>query len=558
VLDRRQKILLVVSLQTAMFVSALNQSVVATATPRVLADLGGFHLLSWIFTIFMVASTVVVLPVGRLSDMFGRKRFILGGVGLFMAGSLGCGLSQSMPELIAARAIQGIGGGVIFSSVFAVLGDLFPPAERGKYMGLFTGTFTLASVIGPTIGGLLTDHASWRWCFYLNVPVGAFALLFIAMNLPEPPKKGGRLAEVDFLGSGLLSGATVSLLLALAWAGQEFGWGSAETAALFVAAALFTLAFGFQERRHPRPIFPLALFRNREFILANVITLSIGAAGFGAIQYLPTFVQTSLGESATASGVVTTPQSLGLLFTSIVGGQVLARTGKYRRQLVLGGVMILAATVMLTRLSVESEKWQISAIMVLYGLGSGLVMPTMSVVIQNCVSHQLLGVATSARQFFMQIGNVLGVAVFGVVLATSYSHAFDDEVDPAVQEQVAPAVVEEFDDPTLALDNRRFPAVIAAFDEVEGGEALLASALAAQKEGVATAIRHIYLGSTVLLAGALVLIVLLQEIPLRRSFAQPEAAPAAPAQAAAAPPVPPPLASAAVVLEQPERAAQDP
>jgi hypothetical protein len=186
-------------------------------------------------------------------------------------------------------------------------------------------------------------------------------------------------------------------------------------------------------------------------------------------------------------------------------------------------------------------------------------MPTMSVVIQNCVSHQLLGVATSARQFFMQIGNVLGVAVFGVVLATSYSHAFDDEVDPAVQERVAPSIVEEFEDPTLALDDRRFPAVIAAFDEVEGGEALLASALAAQKEGVATAIRHIYLGSTVLLAGALVLIVLLREIPLRRTFAQASAAPVAPAQPAPAPPVPtPPLASPAVVLEQPERAAQDP
>jgi EmrB/QacA subfamily drug resistance transporter len=530
VLDRRQKLLLLVSLQTAMFVSALNQSVVATATPRVLADLGGFDLLSWIFTVYMVASTVVVLPVGRLSDMFGRKRFILAGVALFMLGSFFCGLAQSMPQLIIARAIQGVGGGVIFSSVFAVIGDLFPPAERGKYMGLFTGTFTLASLIGPTVGGLLTDHATWRWCFYLNVPVGAFSLLFIWMNLPEPPAKGGRLANIDFLGSALLSGATVTLLLGLAWAQQEFGWTHPDTLALFAAAVLFSVAFCFQERRHAQPVFPLTLFRNREFVLANLITLAVGAAGFGAIQYLPTFVQTSLGASATASGIVTTPQSLGLLFTSIVGGQVLARTGRYRYQLLAGTSLIVIATLLLTQLSVSTAEWQIAAIMVLYGFGSGLVMPTMSVVIQNAVSHQLLGVATSARQFFMQIGNVLGVAVFGVVLATSYSNAFDDELNDSAKAVLPPAILAEFDDPTLALDEARFPLIRDQVLALDGGESVLAAALAAQKEGVATAIRHIYTWSTVLVAGALILVIFLKEIPLRRSFAPAQGTPTAPGQ----------------------------
>lgn len=526
VLDQRQKMLLIVSLQTAMFVSALNQSVVATATPRVLADLGGFDLLSWIFTVYMVASTVVVLPVGRLSDMFGRKRFILAGVGLFMLGSLSCGMAQSMPQLIIARAVQGIGGGVIFSSVFAVLGDLFPPAERGKYMGLFTGTFTLASLIGPTVGGLLTDHASWRWCFYLNVPVGALSLAFIWLNLPEPAKKGGRIANIDFLGSFLLSAATVSLLLGLAWSQQEFGWTHPDTLALFGAAALLTLAFGFQERRHPQPVFPLALFRNREFVLAGVVTFVLGAAGFGAIQYLPTFVQTSLGASATASGIVTTPQSLGLLFTSIVGGQVLARTGRYRHQLLLGTAMIIAATLLLTRLSVSTPEWRIAAIMVLYGLGSGLVMPTMSVVIQNCVTHQLLGVATSARQFFMQMGNVMGVAVFGVILAASYANAFESELPDTAAAALPPAILAEFGDPTLALDERRFPAVRDQVEALPDGEAVLVAALAAQREGVAQAIRDIYLVSTLLVIVGLVMVFLLKEIPLRRSFQMPGAQPA--------------------------------
>ncbi len=560
VLDRRQKLLLIVSLQTAMFVSALNQSVVATATPRVLADLGGFDLLSWIFTVYMVASTVVVLPVGRLSDMFGRKRFILAGVALFMLGSLFCGVAQSMPQLIIARAIQGIGGGVIFSSVFAVLGDLFPPAERGKYMGLFTGTFTLASLIGPTVGGLLTDHASWRWCFYLNVPVGALSLAFIALNLPEPAKKGGKLGNIDFLGSLMLSGATISLLLAFAWAQKEFGWGHPDTLALFGAAILLTVAFGFQERRHAQPVFPLALFRNREFVLASVITFMVGAAGFGAIQYLPTYVQTALGASATASGIVTTPQSLGLLFTSIIGGQVLARTGRYRHQLLVGTLMIIGGTVLLTRLSVSTSEWQIAAIMVLYGLGSGLVMPTMSVVIQNCVSHQLLGVATSARQFFMQMGNVMGVAVFGVVLANSYAASFEDNLSNEAAAAMPAEVTAQFGDPTLALDQSRFPAIRDRVLGLPDGEAILASALAAQKEGVATAIRHIYMASTVLVGASLVLIFFLKEIPLRRTFQQVEPEkPQGPSTGAAPPPPLSDLAPApAAAALAPTENSQDP
>jgi EmrB/QacA subfamily drug resistance transporter len=555
VLDKRQKILLVVSLQAAMFVSAINQSVVATATPRVLADLGGFELYSWVFTVYMVASTVVVLPVGRLSDMFGRRLFILGGVMLFMLGSAACGAAQDMPQLIIARAIQGVGGGIIFSAVFAVLGDLFPPAERGKYMGLFTGTFTLASLIGPTVGGLLTDHATWRWCFYLNVPIGGLALAFIWMNLPEPKKKGGRLSSIDFLGSLLLSAATISLLVGLSYSLPEFGATHPETLALFGAAAAFTVAFGFQERRHAQPIFPLALFRNREFVLANVITLCVGAAGFGAIQFLPTFVQVSLGASATASGIVTTPQSLGLLATSIIGGQVLARTGRYRFQLFIGIGMMVLATIMLTQLTVSTNEFVIGAIMVLYGLGSGLVMPTMSVVIQNCVTHQLLGVATSARQFFMQIGNVLGVAVFGVVLASSYAAAYDDNLSDNVAGQLPASLAQEFkDDPTLSLDTRHYPAIEDDVLALPGGAAVLAAVLDAQKEAVAVAIRHIYTGSTVLVALSMVLVFFLKEIPLRRSFQMAEVKPASPGSAtdgsppspipAGAPPVTEPLAAA--------------
>ncbi len=532
-LDRRSKWLLLISLQMAMFVSALNQSLVSTATPRILADLGGFSLLSWVFTVYMVASTVVVLPIGRLSDMFGRRNFIVAGILIFVVGSLGCGVAQSMPQLIGARALQGIGGGFIFACVFATLGDIFPPAERGKYIGLFTGTFAMASILGPTIGGLLTDNVGWRWCFFVNVPVAAIAATFIWRNLPSK-RKAGALSDIDFVGSLLLAGATICLLLALAWAQKEYGWGSTTTLGMFAGAAALTALFVVQERHHAQPIFPLGLFRNREFVLANLIAMLLGGAGFGAIQYLPTFVQVSLRASATASGLVTTPQSLGLLATSIIGGQILSRTGRYRFQILAGSVLILAATGLLSTLDVDTSKWRISAVMVLYGLGSGLVMPTMSVIIQNAVSHAFLGVATSSRQFFMQIGQVLGVAIFGVILANSYASSFHKNVPAATEAAIPAAVFREFDDPTLPLERRKFATVSAEVLALDNGRELLDSALAAQREGVATAIRHIFLGSVGIGALSLVLVLLMKELPLRRTFGPARERDAAPAAGAPA------------------------
>ena len=517
ILSQRQKWLLLVSLMCCMFLSALDNSIVATATPRILADLGGFGLLSWVFTVYMLASTVVVPIVGKLSDMFGRKLFIIGGVGLFMLASAASGAAPSMPFLIGARAVQGVGGGMIFSCVFATLGDLFAPAERGKYIGFFTGTFSLAAISGPTVGGLLTDHFGWRWCFYVNIPVAILAITFISINLPFR-KKGGKLANIDFIGAALLSSATVSLLLALVWAQKRFGWSSPETVGLFVASAVLVVAFVFQERRHPEAIFPLALFRNRVFVTANILVMLLGAGMFGAIQYLPTFIQISLGASATASGLVSTPQSLGLLTTSIIGGQVLARTGRFKYQIILGTCLILVATVLLTTLDVGEKKWHISLFMVIYGLGSGMVMPTMSVITQSSVAHKFMGVATSGRQFFMQIGQVLGTAVFGVVLATTYSSAFAGNVTTEAKAALPPATYARFEDPTFALDRREFAITRTEVLKLSDGQAIFASTVDAQKEAVATAIRRIFLGSTIMAVLCIILALTMKEIPLRRGF----------------------------------------
>ena len=513
-LTPRQRFLLLNSLMLCMFFSALDGSIVATATPSILADLGGFNLLSWVFTIYLLASTVVVPIAGKLSDMFGRKPFILAGIVAFVTASAACGLAPNMPFLIVARGLQGIGGGILFACVFATVGDLFTPIERAKYMGYFIGAFTLASITGPTIGGFLTDGPGWRWCFYINLPVGALAMAFIWKNLPST-RKGGRLANIDFLGAGLLSVATVTLLLALVWGHEAFGWGGTETIALFAAAAVFTVLFVLQERRHPQAIFPVALFRNRTFVQANLLASLSGAAIFGAIQYLPTFIQTSLRASATASGIVSTPQSLGLLFSSIIGGQLVARTGRFKYQVILGAVLITVGAALMQGLDVGEAKWHIALFMVVFGLGSGLMGPTVSVIVQASVPQEFIGVATSGRQFFMQIGQVMGVAILGVIFSTTYSSAFSGDISSQAHDVLPPAVYQKFQDPTLALDKQGFAAVQAEILALPNGQAVLDSALNGQREAVAAAIDRLFLAAAIVAAAMIVLAVTLKEIPLR-------------------------------------------
>jgi EmrB/QacA subfamily drug resistance transporter len=394
-LNNRQKWLLIASMMLAMFIGAIDQTVVSTATPRILADLGGFHLLSWLFTSYMLASTVVVPLVGKLSDIYGRKTFVLVGIVVFLAASIACGAAPNMETLIAFRAVQGIGGGMIFASVFTVIADIFPPAERGKYIGMFTGVFSLASILGPTAGGFLTDHGGWRWVFFINVPFCAIALPAIWFNLPV--RVGGRRPKIDLIGATLLSAAAVTLLLACEWAGREYAWGSLQIVGLLAGSAALVGLFIAQELRHPEPILPLYLFRNNVFLLSNLIVFVMGMGMFGALQYLALFVQTALGKSATASGVISTPQSAGLLVASIVGGQVIARTGRYRIQTLIGGAIVLGAMVLLNTIEVGMPVWHLSAFMVVLGLGFGLVMPTLSLSVQAAVPYQHLGGSPSSR-----------------------------------------------------------------------------------------------------------------------------------------------------------------
>ncbi len=521
-LNQRQKHLLLVSLMCAMFMGALDQTIVATAAPRIVASLNGFSLLSWVFTTYMLTSTVLVPMVGKLSDIYGRKPLLMSGILIFLISSAGCGASPTMAALIVCRGVQGIGGGIIFATVFAVVGDIFPPAERGKYMGLFTGTFALASVLGPAAGGLLTDNVGWRWIFYINVPVGIVALPAIWSNLPYT--RGGRKPRIDYLGGALLAVAATAGLLVLSWAGEQYGWVGGVSLLLYALALIGTVAFVWQELRHPEPIIPFHLFREREFLLGNLIVLTLGLAMQGSVPYLPTFLQVAQNATSTASGLLTTPQSAGVLLTSIVGGQILSRTGKYKLITISGIVMMLVSFALMLRLAPGTPGWYFAALLVLLGLGGGLTMPTMSVVIQNAVSHAYLGVATSSRQFFMQIGGVAGTALFGVLLTTTFQAQYRHDVPQPTRAAISADTLRKFEDPTVSFDPVAYGALQQEFLSQPDGETHFAAARQAQRTAISSAIHRIFIVSLSVMGGTLLIALLLQERPLRRTLGPDEAA----------------------------------
>ena len=522
-LTSRERWLLLFSLMITLFVGALDQSVISTATPKIIADLGGFNLLSWLFTSYMLTSTVIIPLVGKLGDLYGRKIFLIAGVAIFMVSSAACGAAPDMLTLIIFRAVQGIGGGMIFASVFASLGDMFTPAERGKYVGFFTGTFSLASLIGPTLGGFLTDNGGWRWIFFINIPVGLIAMPAIWFTLPSKPRVRG--VKIDFMGASWLAAASVLFLLAFVWAGDKYAWASPQIIGLLVGSVAFVGAFCWQELRHPEPVIPLHLFKNRTFLISNLVVFTFGLGVFGAFQYLNVFVQIALGISATGAGIINTPQSLGVLLTSIFGGQIIARRGRYKWQTVLGTALIAIAMGFLQSLNADSSKWQIAAYVFVLGLGFGMVLPTMSLIIQNAVPFQYMGVATSSSQFFRQMGSVMGIAIFGAVLANSYTSEFNDRLTPQDAEILGAANVARLKDPTERLDEGRAKQMREDLAAVEGGTEALDRATRVQAESVARATHYIFLGAFAAAVLSLVFAILLKDTPLKRTFGPPQAVP---------------------------------
>jgi EmrB/QacA subfamily drug resistance transporter len=404
------------ALMLGMFLAALDQTIVSTALPTIVGDLGGLNHLSWVVTSYLLASTVSTPLYGKLGDMVGRKPVFLAAIVIFLAGSMLAGLSQSMGELIGFRALQGIGAGGLMVGAQAIIGDIVPPRERGRYMGLIGSVFAVASVAGPLLGGFFVDNLSWRWVFYVNMPVGALAIVIVLTRLHlHTPTIRHRL---DLLGATVLSGGVAALVMLTTWGGSQYAWGSAPIIALGIAGVTLLVVFVWWEGRAVEPLLPLDLFRSSVFSVSNAMGFTIGMAMFGAIVFIPLYLQLVYGVSPTSSGLRLLPLMAGLLVSAIASGRAISRVGRYKAFPIAGTAILVVGMYLLSRLGVGTAPWVASVYMIVVGVGIGLVMQVLVLVVQNDVQPQQIGVATSTATFFRSVGGSFGVAIFGTIFAT--------------------------------------------------------------------------------------------------------------------------------------------
>ncbi|HKT43429.1 MAG TPA: MDR family MFS transporter [Gaiellaceae bacterium] len=440
--DPRKRVIFA-ALMLVVLLAALDQTIVSTALPTIVGDLGGLAHLSWVVTAYLLASTVTGPLYGKLGDLYGRKIVLQTAVVIFLVGSALCGISQNMAELIGFRAVQGLGAGGLMVVAIAVVGDIIPPRDRGRYQGLFGAVFGVSTVIGPLLGGFFVDNLSWRWIFYINLPVGALALFVIGATFHAPSVRVQH--AVDYLGAALLAGGLACLVLLTSLGGTTYAWGSPEIVVLGVAGVALLVLFPFAERRCAEPLLPLALFRSRIFVVSSMIGFIIGVALFGSVTFLPLFLQIARGKSPTVAGLQLTPMMAGVLVTSIASGQIISKLGKYRVFPIVGTAVMTAGMGLLAQITLGTSSVAIALYMLVVGAGLGMVMQVLVLAVQNAVEPRVMGVATSGSIMFRQIGGSVGVAVFGAIFANRLSTNLSTALPRGTHgpKTAAPAVVKK-------------------------------------------------------------------------------------------------------------------
>lgn len=515
-LTQKKKITIMIALITAMFFAGINQTIVSTAMPRIIAILGGMEYYTWVITIYLLSSTIATVLVGKLSDIYGRKIFLLVGIVLFIIGAFLSGTSTTIFQLITYRGIQGLGGGVLMSATVTAVGDLFAPRERAKWTGIMMATFGFSSVIGPTLGGFMVDHIDWKWIFWIFLPLGVIAFVMIWMMFPKAVRAAAE--SIDYLGMLFLSLGIVAILLGFTWAGTKYDWASMEIIGLFGAAVICIIILLLIERKAANPVLPLSLFKNSIVTISNCIGFLMNAGMMGAMMYLPFFVQGVKGVSPTYSGFVNMPMSIAMIVLSTLSGRWISKSGKYKKFAVMGMPFMVAGMIMMAFMNSIAMA---VASMIIFGIGLGISMPVFTLTVQNAVKPSELGVATATATLFRNLGGTIGIAVMGTVMTSTMASKLESALASGKGVDLSKLKPEEAEqitgymNPQLLLDQPKLKELHATLPE--SIQPVFTQMIEMLRSVLSDTLSVVFLFGAALLIVAFILVLFLKEIPLRTS-----------------------------------------